>query len=250
MSGKPSFRAGLVASFVAAACFGAVARAETPDFQCYAAATFEQVDRTLTLTDQFGTIEARIEVVERICNPTDTNNENQAAVSLPERLVKYTLRPLNGSIEPRWVSVTDQFGTLDVELRHHLPARALLVPSTMSATPPAPAALSAGIISYYTCYHMHPLPRRTIERISLEDEMGAENFTTRSAEELCVPAKVDDADVVPGDSPLMCYIMRRHGLRPAPRSLLATDSFGTRAVDVQTGRWQHLCVPATITPLP
>jgi hypothetical protein len=250
MSGKSSFRAGLVASFVAAACLATVARAEPPDFQCYAAATTDLVDRTLTLTDQFGQIEARIEVLERICNPTDTNNENPDAVTRSERMMEYTLRPLSGYIEPRYVSVTDRFGTLEVELRHHLPARSLLMPSTLSSTPPAPGPLAAGTISHYTCYHMHPLPRRTIERVALEDEIGAESFTTRAAEELCVPVKVDDADVVAGDPPLMCYIMRRNGERLAPRFLYTTDEFGSRAVDLQTGRWQHLCVAATVSPLP
>ena len=107
----------------------------------------------------------------------------------------------------------------------------------------------SGTISHYTCYHVHPLPRRTIEGVELEDEIGAERFTTRSAEELCVPAKVDDKDVVAGDGPLLCYVMRRLGERFAPRLVYATNEFAASAVDMQTGRWQHLCVPATVSPL-
>jgi hypothetical protein len=116
----------------------------------------------------------------------------------------------------------------------------------VSSTSPAPAASPSGAISNYTCYHIHPDPARYYDRIDLEDEMGAQGFITRSAEELCVPAKVDDQDVVPGDTPLLCLIMRRRSLAVAPRSVFTTDAFGSGVVDLQTARWQHFCVPSMV----
>jgi hypothetical protein len=245
MFGTSSLRARLVASLIAVAWYGAVARAETADFQCYRARSDALVDRTVTLTDQFGQIEARIEVLERLCNPTDDGG-SPGAQDRPERLAEYTLRRLSGHIPPQLATVTNQFGTFVLELRHHLPARALMVPTAMSFASPAPAALAAGAISNYTCYHIHPQPMRYYDRVDLQDEMGAQGFITRSAEELCVPAKVDDEDVVASDKPLLCFIMRRRSLPVAPRSAFMTDAFGSGVADLQTTRWQHLCVPSTV----
>jgi hypothetical protein len=240
-----SLRAGLVASLIAVACCGAVARAETARFQCYRAGSDALVDRTVTLTDQFGQIEARIETLERVCNPTDDGGD-PGARDRPERLAEYTLRRLSGHIPPQLATVTNQFGIFAVELRHHLPARALMVPTAVSSTSPAPVALAPGTISSFTCYHIHPDPTRYYDRLDLEDEMGAQGFITRSAEELCVPAKVDDQDVVAGDTPLLCFVMRRRSLAVAPRSVFTTDAFGSGVVDLQTTRWQHFCVPSEV----
>jgi hypothetical protein len=97
---KANFRAGVVASFpVAAACFGTVARAELPDFQCYRASADADVDRTFTLTDQFGQIEARIERPERLCND-EHERPDPTAASRTEHLAEYTVRRVSGDIEP------------------------------------------------------------------------------------------------------------------------------------------------------
>ncbi len=257
MSGRSSFRAGLVASFMAAACCGAVARAAEPlaHFQCYRAQAAAAVgSETMTLTDQFGQIEARIESLERTCNPTDTNDENPEAPTRPEHLTEYTLRRLSAEIppQPQLLSVTNQFGTVVLELRHHLEInpRSLLVPSAVSTTSPAPPEPAPDAISHFTCYHVHPDPRRMIEQVELEDEIGAQTFYTRSAEELCVPAKKDDEDVVATDTPLLCYLLRRVGERPAPRTVHATDEFGSSAVRLWTGWKQLVCVPSTLVVLP
>jgi hypothetical protein len=240
-----SLRTLLVASLIAVGCCSAVARAETVHFQCYRAGSDALLDRTVTLTDQFGQIEARIETLERVCNPTDDGG-NPGAQDRPERLVEYTLRRLSGYIPPQLATVTNQFGSFVLELRHHLPARALMVPAAVSSTSREPAALQPGAISNYTCYHIHPQPARYYDRVDLEDEMGAQGFITRSAEELCVPAKVDDQEILAGDGPLLCFIMRRRSLAVAPRSVFTTDALGSGVVDLQTTRWQHFCVPSKV----
>src|SRR4029450_8399447 len=135
MTGRSSFRAGLIASFVAAACCGAVARAVEPvAHQCYRTESDARVNRTVTLTDQFGQIQARIEELYRICNPTDMNNEAPGAVALPEHLTEYTIRKLSGNVPLQRVSVTNQFGTSVLETGHNPPPRSILVPSAVSAT--------------------------------------------------------------------------------------------------------------------
>ena len=245
MSGTSSLRTGLVASLIAVACCGAVVRAEPADFQCYRAGSDALVDRVVTLTDQFGQIEARIEALERLCTPTNDGGD-PGAQDRPERLAEYTLRRLGGYIPPQLATVTNQFGRFVLELRHHLPARALMVPTAMSSASPEANASAPGNISNFTCYHIHPQPARYYDRIDLEDEMGPQGFITRSAEELCVPAKVDDQDVVASDKPLLCFVMRRRSLAVAPRSLFTTDAFGSGPADLQTTRWQHFCVPSTV----
>lgn len=245
MTWTSPLRAGFVVLLIAVTCCGAVARAGTAHFQCYRASSDALVDRTVTLTDQFGQIEARIETLERVCNPTDDGG-SPGAQDRPERLAEYTLRRLSGHIPPQLATVTNQFGIFVLELRHHLPARALMVPAAVSSTSPVPAAPPPGMLSNYTCYHIHPDPTRYYDRVDLEDEMGAQGFITRSAEELCVPTKVDDEDVVAGDSPLLCFIMRRRSLAVSPRSVYMTEAVSSGVVDLQTTRWQHLCVPSTV----
>jgi hypothetical protein len=252
MPGRSSFRAGLVASFVAAACCGAVARAVEPlaHFQCYRAESDARVDRTVTLTDQFGQIEARIEELYRICNPTDMNNQAPGAAALPEHLTEYTIRKLSGHVPLQRVSVTNQFGTFVLETGHNPPPRSILVPSAVSATPPAPPLPTPGASSHFTCYHVHRQPGLVNEPVELEDEIGTQSFNTRLADELCLPAKVDDEDVVDTDAPLVCYVLVRRGERPVSRTVHAADLFGSSAVQLLTAFRQVVCVPSTMVVLP
>ena len=252
MSDRPSFRAGLVASFVAAAWCGSLARAvePLPHFQCYRTESDDSVDRTVTLTDQFGQIEARIEELYRICNPTDANDEASGAAARPEHLTEYTIRKVSGHVPLQRVSVTNQFGTFFLESGHNPPPRSLLVPSAVSSTPPAPSPLAPGAISHFTCYHVHRQPGLLNEEVELEDENGTQSFNTRLADELCLPAKVDDEDVVDTDTPLLCYVLVRRSERPASKTVQATDPFGSSAVRLRTGFKQQLCVPSTVVVLP
>jgi hypothetical protein len=176
----------LVASFVAVAWCGALARAvePLPHFQCYRTESDASVDRTVTLTDQFGQIEARIEQLYRICNPTDTNNEAPGAAARPERLTEYSIRTVSGHVPIQRVSVTNQFGTFVLETGHNPPPRSLLVPSAVSPTPPAPPPPAPGASSHFTCYHVHRQPGLLNEQVELEDENGTQSFNTRLADEL------------------------------------------------------------------
>jgi hypothetical protein len=248
MSGKPTFRAGVVASFIAAACFGTVARAELPDFQCYRAEADVAVDRTFTLTDQFGSIVARTERLERLCNATNTNDQDPSATSRYEHLAEYTVRRVSGDIVPRYVVVTNVFGSVLLELRHLLPARAVIMPAALTSTPDAAASVP-DTIGRFSVYHIHPTPRRFIEPVQTEDAFGEQSFMTRSAQELWVPAKMGDEDVVATDTPFLCYIARRHGEGVEPRSMFATDPLASGEVLLETERWQNICVPSTVVEL-
>ena len=252
MSGRLSFRGGLVASFIAAICSGAVARAVEPlaPFQCYRTQPDASVDGTMTLTDQFGQIEARIEQLYRVCNPTDVNSEDPGATARREHLTEYSIRKVSGHVPLQRVSVTNRFGTVVLETGHNPPPRSLLMPSAVSATPPGPPPLTTGAISHFTCYHVHRQPGRVIEQVELEDENGIQRFNTWLADELCLPAKKDDEDVVAGDTPLLCYVLRRLGGLAAQRTVYATDQFGSSPVSLWRGRKQLLCVPSTVVVLP
>lgn len=249
MSGGPSVRAGLVASFMAVMCFAAAAEA-LPRFQCYRMESEAQVNQPVTLTDQFGQIEMSIDRLYRICNPTNANDQDPGAVGRPEHLTEYTLHPLSGQIPPRRISVTNEFGTFELATGHNPPPRSLLVPSAVSDTPPPPSPLASGTISSFTCYHVHRQPGHLIEPVEIEDENGTQSFNTRRADELCLPAKVDGEDVVARDMPLLCYVLRRFSELPAPRTVDATDQLGSHAVSLLTDRRQRLCVPTTVVELP
>ena len=253
MSSRPSFRAGLVASFIVAASWGAATRAAAgplPHFQCYRTQADTEVGDIVTLTDQFGQIEARIEALERLCNPASTNDQDPGAVAFPEHLAEYTLHPVGGHIEPRYVSTTSQFGTFVLELRHHLPARALLVPLAISSTPPAPGQPAPGAISNFTCYHVHPVPKFYYELVTVEDELGIGRYNTRQVDELCVPVKKNGEAIVESDTPMLCFTLFRRGERPAPETVFATDEFGSSEGHLWTSSKQRLCIPTTVVELP
>jgi len=250
MSVGPTFRAGLVASLIATMCCGVAAAEPLPRFHCYRMVSDAKVDQAVTLTDQFGQIEMSIDRLYRICNPTDANDQDPGAVGRTEHLTEYALHPLNGYIPPRQISVTNEFGTEVLATGHNPPPRSLLVHSTVSDTPPAPSPPAPGAVSHFTCYHVHRQPGRLIEEVDLEDETGTESFNTRRADELCIPAKMDDEDVVAGDKPLLCYVLRRLGDPPAARTVHASDEFGSSAVTLLTERKHRLCVPSTVVELP
>jgi hypothetical protein len=143
--------------------------------------------------------------------------------------------------------VTNQLGPVLLQLRHLLPARAVIAPATVSSTPLAAPALVPDTIGRFSVYHSSH-PRRFIEPVETEDEFGSQSFMTRSAQELWVPAKIDDEDVVATDTPALCYIARRHGEGAEPRPCMR-PTLCIGEVRLETDRWQNLCVPSTVTEL-
>jgi hypothetical protein len=124
----------------------------------------------------------------------------------------------------------------------------VIVPATASSIPDAAASVP-DTIGGFSFYHIHPTPRRFIQPVETEDEFGSQSFMTRSAQELWVPAKIGDEDVVSTDTPVLCYIARRHGEGVEPRTVYATDAFASGEVRLETDRWQNLCVPSTVIEL-
>jgi hypothetical protein len=213
-----------------------------PHFQCYELdrRPFTPI-RDVSLIDQFGDGTVDVRRPKRICNPANKRNEDPSAPSLPDHLVSYEIRKTGARFERvRDVRVTNQFGTIDVDLRR--PSR-LLVPSAKSLTSPAPP-LGPTILDHYQCYDLGRARTRVAD-VSVVDQFGTLSVDVKRPQSLCVAADKNGEGIQDPAAHLLCYQVKTTPQR--------TDFHGPIFIDNQFGagefaftRPTELCLPSTI----
>jgi outer membrane protein assembly factor BamB len=205
---------------------------------------------TTTLTDRFGSGEARVKGTAGLCSPADVNAEDAAAASDPDHLrslpVRWTRRP--GRLRPApTLEVVDRFGTFTMQPRR--PSR-LLVPSAVRAGGAAVDEAPAPRIDAFQCYEARARPRRRrVRDVAVTDARGRAVVYVLQPKQLCVPT--DQGGEAPGAEHhrdlLACHRLKVRGARrrPAAGAVSFHDALG--AGTLHLSRLQLLCVPATTT---
>src|SRR5581483_599891 len=163
-----------------------------PDhYVCYNSATGEPNPPVVTLQDQFETAQFKTKRChpKAFCAPA---SKNGSPVGDPATHFKgYMLRRIASSVpEPRITAdVTNQFGTIRLTTKK---ASGVLVPSSKSLAPPAPAPLDPAATGnqHYKCYAVTgqsfaPIP------VTVQDQFGTHQLTLLRPVDLCTPASKD-----------------------------------------------------------
>lgn len=145
---------------------------------------------------------------------------------------------------PRGLTVTNQFGSITVDL---LKPDLLLLPSAKSLDAP-PDPLPPGVIDHFQCYRATHA-RERVSSLTIIDGLGRLAIDVKRPRRLCVP--VDKNGASPGAEQhadvLMCYDVRLlTSSRPfiGPRQVFVANEFGTARLERL--RPTELCLPSTI----
>jgi hypothetical protein len=216
-------------------------------FQCY------QIKRVpfahisgVSLNDQLGDSTVELIRPKRICNPADIDGVDPSRIDDPDHLTGYVMQQTAPSfIAVHGVSVTDQFGTLTMDL---VRPDYIMVPSAKSLVAP-PAPYTNPGINHFKCYKTAHANRR-VTSLTLDDEFGELSLALKKPMRLCVPADKNNEGILQPLTSLLCYkaliFPGAPKFRGPPGPVYVDNQFGASTFTVDHQR--ELCVPATFTP--
>lgn len=224
-------------------------------FTCYKTKTTTGAARFMavagvSLVDQFGASSVEVRKPKMLCAPTDTNGADPDAPTHAVHLEDYQIKRASLFTAVRNQRVTDQFGTLTLDLKK---PTTLQVPAAKSlrVMPPPPA--NPGV-DHFQCYKVgvsRGTPRFTVVNgATLVDQFGALTVDVRKPRRLCAP--VNKNNEAPGAEThpqyLLCYQVRQTSQPPftTVSPLFVADQFGPQTLDAR--KLAELCVPATMNP--
>ena len=214
-------------------------------FKCYAVAR-KQVDRTVTLTDQFERKRTVVIALEALCNPVEKNGE----LVRDERvhLACYAIRNDRG--EPPFtkqrVIVRNQLG---VEVLTVDRPRTLCVPSLKrEGTAPPPAQPDPGaLVDHFKCYEVTASGTFAQREVTLRDQFGRTRARVLRPATLCTPVRKNAERLRQSAVHLKCYAIQDEGFEPG-RVVTVRNQLGVETLRVLRPR--ELCVPSTKQRIP
>jgi hypothetical protein len=186
---------------------------------------------------------------EGLCAPTNKLDEDPTAPSHPDHLADYKIKPAVKFAGAAGQVVSDQFGTLHLDLKK--PA-GLLVPTAKSlvASPPAPTTT----LDHFQCYKAKVTPGTpkfvAVDGVTVQDQFGSMVVQVKKPKRLCAPVnkngETPGADTHPNH--LVCYQVKQTSLPKFATiaSLFVHDQFGPGKLDAK--KPAELCVPAFKNP--
>ena len=207
------------------------------DYHCYETHQRPLNKAGVSLVDAFGPSTVAIKRAKRFCAPTDVT----AAPVNPEHFSYYTLKQTTPKFaEVRGVRVTNQFGTLTVDVVK--PDR-LLVPTAKSldAKPP----LLTTPLDHYKCYRVAGARSIQKKKFELNDQFGTVIVDVKNPLHLCAPVDKNEEGIVDPSTYLMCYQTRLAGPLPKPTKVFTNNQFGDDEFGIFGPR--DLCVPSSVT---
>ena len=233
---------------VGAPCVGPSCGLPIDHYKCYqtriTANTPKFVSRTVTLMDQFETIDSLVKKPATLCNPVSKNGE--PIMDTSAHLTCYATKDMRTTrFAKQDVIVTNQFGEqrLTVQKPYQLcvPTRKGIAPA-----PPAPSTLA---IDHYRCYKAKPAKGSLLidgVPVTLADQFETRAAVVKKCLRFCAPVSKNGEIVLNPAGHLTCYkLVRDPGdtVPPFPRiDLNVTNQFGDLQVTARA--LPHLCVPS------
>jgi len=197
----------------------------------------------VTANDALGASTITVRQAKRLCAPVNKNNEDPTAPSHPGHQTFYTIKQTGPKFDRvKDLTVTDQFGTIEVDLVR--PER-LLVPTSKSLSAPPPPALGVPL-DHYKCYRVRGA-RVRVPNVSVQTQFnpaGPVNVAIKRPRDLCFPVDKNGEGINDPTRGLMCYQVRT--LPQQPPHVWTTDQFGSADYDLFGIR--DLCVPLLAGP--
>jgi hypothetical protein len=172
-------------------------------FKCYTAKTQAFKTRKVTYKDQFGSGTTAVVGARRLCNPA--SKDKGKIIDRRAHLVCYATRDVRPTFKATKVSVTNQFGTVQLSVTK---PESLCVPSLKSLgkalppTTPDPQKL----VDHFRCYAVDPL--RTPKSVALTDQFGSTDTSVLAIVRLCNPVSKNKGRIRRPRAHLVCYQIR------------------------------------------
>lgn len=204
-------------------------------FRCYDVEQ-QPASQTVKLADQFGTTQAKVVRVIRLCNPVRKNNEPVRRAK--SHLVCYSITD-SPTFRPLAVRVRNQFGRAALRIRRPetlcLPSfKQVLQTEALSAAPPD--------LDHFKCYEAEQ-PQLPVRFVGLRDQFGQSEGQVVATRQICNPVRKNDGKVLNPRAHLVCYETPAVGTVPfTPRDVRVSNQFGIRQLSVV--RPVTLCVPS------
>ena len=221
-----------------------------PDhFMCYKAkrtgGTPKLDDVSVTLADDIESGSADVKRPAALCAPAAIGGEGPRDPLT--HLESYLIKTAPAHVPQSNVSVTDEFGTINVDT---VKPNRLLVPSVKGLGAPA-TGQPATNIDHYKCYKV-----RLSSGSSFADTqaMAADQFENRlydvkKPKHLCAPVDKNGEGIVSATGHLMCYTVERAAGQPKHAKVQGQIHISNQFASDQrldTVKEEELCVPATV----
>jgi hypothetical protein len=210
-------------------------------FLCYKAKVSKSL--TVSIVDALDTGTYNVGNMQRLCTPTDKNNEG-----VTDANTHLTGYKLGGPHLPRsGISVIEQFGSFKVNTKTNVmlfvPANKTIPPAPPPSGPPGPPSL----VDHYRCLKFKfaqgspPFPNNITA--TAIDQFGSRTLRIKKPVALCIATEKNGEVVNRPNAHLMC-----HKVTPLPPHVVpaaqVVDQFGGDTTYVR--KEKELCVPATV----
>lgn len=207
-------------------------------FACYQTrqqGRFKQ--RSVKLTDQFGTLAAKVLKPRLLCNPAQKNNE--PFVQKKVHLKCYAIKPV--AVKKRTAVTRDQFGslTLSVLKRESLCTPAFKALVKGGRVPALSGPPNPKLVDNFLCYQVRQQGTFGRQQVTIKDQFGRAKLVIVKPVTLCNPAQVNQTPSYHPVGHLICYVITGPAART--RQAVARNSFGTERLRISAR--QRLCVP-------
>jgi hypothetical protein len=214
-------------------------------FQCYEAKKAAITAGTVSVQDQFGSSNVTLSKPNRLCAPTNKQNEDPTAPTDPDHLKSWQDKHKRPKVFNQ--TIVNQFGTVVVDVSN--PAF-LLVPASkgLAGNPPP---LAAPTVDHFQCYKVKrsrgSVKFAKIPGVTGNDQFGPYTVDLMRPRWLCAPAnKAGEDPTAPSHAEhLLCY-KTRNAAPFTRRTVFTTDQFGNQQLDLM--RRIELCVPSLKNP--
>src|SRR5688572_3266873 len=171
--------------------------AELNHVMCYEIKRFSFARRTINVEDRFFDAPVTLRAPSHLCAPADKEDEDPTAPLDPEHLTGFPARGTTGNVLNQ--TVTNQFGTLTLDLRRR---SHLFVPTAKSLVSQPPPLVNP-IIDHFQCYRVRrsrgSAPFSRIVGIKVDDQFGTATMDLIRPRFVCLPAnKADEDPTAPG----------------------------------------------------
>ncbi len=235
-------------SSAALTCVGPSCGLSLDHFKCYQAritrGTPKFLPQTVTLTDQFETVDTLVRKPATLCNPVSKNTE--PTVDPTAHLACYATKDSRTARFPkREVIVANQFGEQRVVVQKPYQ---LCVP-TEKGIVPAPPTPSSLAVDHYRCYKAKPAKGSPVVdgvSVTLADQFEARQAIVKKCLRFCTPVSKNGEPLLDPAAHLTCYKLVRDPVDPVPPfqpiDVNVENQFGELKLTARP--LPHLCVPS------
>jgi hypothetical protein len=176
------------------------------------------------------------------CLPART--DGGATIAPAISLASYRTRG-GASPSPRPLTITDQFGTFDAQVRT---VNRVLVATTTSPTDPPPAPPAPRTANQYACRRLRATKGTSLPTdipVSVEDPLGTHAVVLLQPKRWCSPADIDvpNTGIAHPRTGLLCYRAVQSDALPSPLEVHTANQLGLGSLEIDGAR--ELCVPAS-----